>query len=51
MYEATAKRLSERKTALADELPIEDMLAVKHDIVSFDGADVFQQEQPPEPHR
>jgi hypothetical protein len=30
-------------TALADELPIEDILAVEHDIVPFDGADVFQQ--------
>jgi hypothetical protein len=29
-------------TALADELPIEDILAVEHDIVPFDGADVFQ---------
>jgi hypothetical protein len=30
-------------TALADELPIEDILAVEHDIVPFDWADVFQQ--------
>jgi hypothetical protein len=30
-------------TALADELPIEDILAVEHDIVPFDGADAFQQ--------
>ncbi len=29
-------------TALADELPIEDILAVEHDIVPFDWADVFQ---------
>ena len=27
----------------ADELPIEDILAVEHDIVPFYGADVFQQ--------
>jgi hypothetical protein len=30
-------------TALADELPIEDILAVEYDIVPFDWADVFQQ--------
>ena len=30
-------------TALADELPIEDILAVEHDIVPFDWADVLQQ--------
>jgi hypothetical protein len=28
---------------MADELPIEDRLAVEHDIVPFDWADVFQQ--------
>ena len=30
-------------TALADELPIEDILAVKYDVIPLDGADVFQQ--------
>ena len=30
-------------TALADELRIEDILAVEHDIVPFDWADVLQQ--------
>jgi hypothetical protein len=28
---------------LADELSIEDILAVEHDIIPLDGADVFQQ--------
>ena len=32
-------------TALADELPIEDIFAVDHDIVPFERADVFQQEE------
>jgi hypothetical protein len=26
-----------------DELPIEDILAIKHDVVPLDGTDVFQQ--------
>ena len=26
-----------------DELPIEDILAVEHDVIPLDGADVFQQ--------
>jgi hypothetical protein len=30
-------------TASADELPIEDILTVKHDVIPLDGADVFQQ--------
>jgi hypothetical protein len=30
-------------TAPADELPIEDILTVKHDVIPLDGADVFQQ--------
>jgi hypothetical protein len=29
--------------APADELPIEDILAVEHDVIPLDGADVFQQ--------
>jgi hypothetical protein len=29
--------------APADELPIQDVLAIKHDVVPLDGADVFQQ--------
>ena len=29
-------------TASADELPIEDILTVKHDIIPLDRADVFQ---------
>ena len=32
-------------TALADEFPIEDILAVEYNIIPFDGADVFQQER------
>ena len=28
-------------TALADELPIEDILAVEHDIIPLNGADVL----------
>jgi hypothetical protein len=30
-------------TALADELSVEDILAVEHDVIPLDGADVFQQ--------
>jgi hypothetical protein len=30
-------------TAPADELPIEDILTVKNDVIPLDGADVFQQ--------
>jgi hypothetical protein len=29
--------------APADELPIEDILAIEHDVIPLDGADVFQQ--------
>jgi hypothetical protein len=29
--------------APADELPIQDILTVKHDVIPLDGADVFQQ--------
>jgi hypothetical protein len=29
-------------TALADELSVEDILAVEHDVIPLDGADVFQ---------
>jgi hypothetical protein len=28
-------------TALADELSVEDILAIEHDIIPLDGADVF----------
>ena len=28
-------------TALADELSVEDILAVEHDVIPLDGADVF----------
>jgi hypothetical protein len=28
-------------TTLADELPVEDILAVEHDVIPLDGADVF----------
>jgi hypothetical protein len=31
------------ETASADELSIEDILAVEHDIIPLNGADVFQQ--------
>src|ERR1700737_3575124 len=31
------------RRAPADELPIEDILAVEHDVIPLDGADVFQQ--------
>ena len=31
------------ETASADELSIEDVLAVEHDVIPLDGADVFQQ--------
>jgi hypothetical protein len=31
------------ETAPADELSIEDVLAVEHDVIPLDGADVFQQ--------
>jgi hypothetical protein len=30
-------------TALADELSVEDTLAIEHDVIPLDGADVFQQ--------
>ena len=32
-------------TALADELSVEDILAVEHDVIPLDGADVFKQGQ------
>jgi hypothetical protein len=28
-------------TALADELSVEDILAIEHDVIPLDGADVF----------
>jgi hypothetical protein len=31
------------RPATADELPIEDILTVKHHVIPLDGADVFQQ--------
>src|SRR5271165_7303688 len=30
-------------TAMADELSVEDILAIEHDVIPLDGADVFQQ--------
>jgi len=30
-------------TAMADELSVEDLLAIEHDVIPLDGADVFQQ--------
>jgi hypothetical protein len=33
--------------APADELPIEDVLAVEHDVIPLDGADVFQEVSTP----
>ena len=32
-------------TAPADELSIEDLLAVEHDVIPLDGVDVFQQRE------
>ena len=28
---------------MADELSVEDLLAIEHDVIPLDGADVFQQ--------
>jgi hypothetical protein len=41
----TLSACSHDPVAPADELPIQDVLAIKHDVVPLDGADVFQQRE------